>query len=112
MSLRAAKSTREILNLLSNGSGAAKLPSNISKIQLTLAFKGKNESAGARHFLKENLPRIQYNNPTVKYEVFKKADPTTKPTISIHFTNGGSKTIEIPRVYSETIVDQVFNATP
>lgn len=48
MSLRAAQSTREILKHLTTGPGAAKLPSNVSKIALTFALKGKNESAGAR----------------------------------------------------------------
>lgn len=49
MSLRAAQSTREILKHLTSGPGAAKLPSNVSKIALTFASKGKNESAGARY---------------------------------------------------------------
>jgi hypothetical protein len=48
MSLRTLKSTKEILQQLKSGSGAAQLPSNISKIALTFALKGKNESASAR----------------------------------------------------------------
>lgn len=48
MSLRSATSTREILKLLTSGPGAAKLPSNVSKIALAFSSKGKNESAGAR----------------------------------------------------------------
>jgi hypothetical protein len=86
-----------------------------------------------RHFLQENLPRIRYNNPTVEYEVYKTLDTSTKPTIAVHFckfrkrsfgirrqfidlyyfvANGTSKVIEIPRVQSNVIVDQVFAATP
>ncbi|KAI9478525.1 MAG: hypothetical protein EXX96DRAFT_571263 [Benjaminiella poitrasii] len=111
MSLRAAKSTREILKHLTTGPGSASLPSNISKIALTFALKGKNESASARHFLQENLPRIQYNNPHVGYEVNKSLDSTTKPTLAIHFNNGNSKVIDIARVNSNTIVEQVFAST-
>ncbi|CAO3633810.1 unnamed protein product [Mucor hiemalis] len=110
MSLRTAQSTREILKHLTSGPGAAKLSSNVSKIALTFASKGKNESAGARHFLQENLPRIRYNNPNVEYEVNKVLDTSIKPTIAVHFANGGSKVIEIPRVQSNVIVDKVFAA--
>lgn len=38
-----------------------------------------------RHFLNENLPRIQYNNPQVEYEVNKVADANIKPTVTLHF---------------------------
>lgn len=38
-----------------------------------------------RHFLQENLPRMQYNNPDVEFEVFKSADPATKPSVTVHF---------------------------
>ncbi|KAI8063406.1 uncharacterized protein B0P05DRAFT_476932 [Gilbertella persicaria] len=110
MSLRAAKSTRDILQQLTSGPGAAKLPSSITKISLTLAIKGQNESAGAKHFLHENLPRIQYNNPHVEYMVNKSLDASTKPTVSIHYANGTSKEIAIPRTQSNVIVDQVFNS--
>ncbi|KAI8351771.1 hypothetical protein EDC96DRAFT_577494 [Choanephora cucurbitarum] len=110
MSLRAAKSTREILKHLTSGPGASALPSNITKIALTMAIKGKNESAGAKHFLHENLPRIQYNNPHVEYVVNKSLDASTKPTVAIHFANGSQKVIDIPRVQSSVIVDQVFNS--
>ncbi|GAA5811809.1 hypothetical protein MFLAVUS_005254 [Mucor flavus] len=111
MSLRAAQSTREILKHLTSGPGASKLSSNVSKIALTFALKGKNESAGARHFLQENLPRIQYNNPNIEYEVTKVLDTTIKPTVAVHFANGTSKVIEIPKVQSNAIVDQVFAAS-
>ncbi|KAG2210551.1 uncharacterized protein EV154DRAFT_49203 [Mucor mucedo] len=111
MSLRAAQSTREILKHLTSGPGAAKLSPNVSKIALTFALKGKNESAGARHFLQENLPRIRYNNPNVEYQVSKVLDSSIKPTVAVHFSNGRSKVIEIPRVQSNVIVDQIFTAT-
>ncbi|KAI7903002.1 uncharacterized protein BX663DRAFT_509163 [Cokeromyces recurvatus] len=111
MSLRTAKSTSEILKHLTSGPGAAKLPSNVSKITLTFALKGKNESASARHFLRENLPRIQYNNPHVNYEVNKTLDATTTPKIAVHFSNGRSKEIDIARIHSDHIVERVFAST-
>lgn len=48
MSLRSLKSTREILAQLKSGPGASKLPSNVSKIALTYAIRGKNNSAAAK----------------------------------------------------------------
>lgn len=101
MSFRALKSTRDILQQLRTGPGATALPSNINKIALTFAIKGKNESASARymntvykeqwliinrHFLQENLPRIQYNNPHVEYEVNRVHDTSIKPTVTIHYS--------------------------
>ncbi|RCH79251.1 hypothetical protein CU098_000685, partial [Rhizopus stolonifer] len=102
------KTTKEIVQQLQTGPGSAQLSSNISKIALTFALKGKNESASARHFLQENLPRIQYNNPHVEYEVNKLLESSTKPTITLHFRNGGSKTLDIARVRSNIICDQIL----
>ncbi|KAI9263098.1 hypothetical protein BY458DRAFT_438770 [Sporodiniella umbellata] len=109
MSLRAAKTTREILQQLKSGLGASPLPSNVTKIALTFALKGKNESASARHFLQDSLPRIQYNNPGVEYEVKKVLDSSTKPTITLHYRNGGSKIIDIARVKSPLICSRIFD---
>ncbi|KAI8986353.1 hypothetical protein BDB01DRAFT_785297 [Pilobolus umbonatus] len=110
MSLRAATSTRAIIKQLSSGPGAYKLSPKVSKIALTFAIKGNNESASARHFLQENLPRIQYNNPNITYEVNKVSDPSIKPTVTLHFGNGTTKTIDIPRVQSSVICDEIFTA--
>lgn len=49
MALRSLKSTRDLITHLSSGVGASQLPSSITKISLTYAFKGKNESAGAKY---------------------------------------------------------------
>ncbi|KAI8081573.1 uncharacterized protein BX664DRAFT_340741 [Halteromyces radiatus] len=111
MSLRSIKSTRELISQLSSGVGSSKLPSSITKISLTYAFKGKNESAGAKHFLHETLPRMQYNNPSVLFELNKSADPTTKPVVTVHFGEKSS-TIDIPRLHSDTICEKVMDAKP
>ncbi|CDH58785.1 hypothetical protein RO3G_05511 [Lichtheimia corymbifera JMRC:FSU:9682] len=112
MSLRSLKSAREIVSKLQSGSGAQKLSPQVTKISLAYAFKGKTECAGAKHFLQENLPRMQYNNPDVEFEVFKSADPATKPSVTVHFGERGSKTIDIPTMQSDTICDKVFQASP
>ncbi|CAO3641223.1 unnamed protein product [Cunninghamella blakesleeana] len=112
MSLRSIKSTRELINQLSSGIGSTKLPSTITKLSLTYAFKGKNESAGAKHFLHETLPRIQYNNPSLKVELTKSSDPSTKPTVTVHFGQEKSKTIDIPLLHSDKIYEHILEAKP
>ncbi|KAI9261596.1 hypothetical protein BDA99DRAFT_537980 [Phascolomyces articulosus] len=112
MSLRMLKSAREIVAHLNTGVSAQKLSPEVSKIALTYAFKGKTECAGAKHFLHENLPRMQYNNPTVEFLVEKSADAATKPTVTIHFGDRGTIVIDIPNTHSDSICQQVFDAKP
>ncbi|CAG8447119.1 11396_t:CDS:2 [Ambispora gerdemannii] len=59
--------TAQILLDLRTGLGAAKLSPRVRKI--SLSFSRKEFNAGARYFLRENLPRIAYNNPTIPIEV-------------------------------------------
>ncbi|CAG8447173.1 8627_t:CDS:2 [Ambispora leptoticha] len=59
--------TARILLDLRTGLGAAKLGPRVRKI--SLSFSRKEFNAGARYFLRENLPRIAYNNPTIPIEV-------------------------------------------
>lgn len=42
-------STQKLLSRLQSGLGATKLSSNVTKISVSLAMKGKNECAGARY---------------------------------------------------------------
>ncbi|KAI8381030.1 uncharacterized protein BYT42DRAFT_565017 [Radiomyces spectabilis] len=111
MSLRALKSSREIISRLTSGAAARQLPSNVSKISLSYAIKGKNESASAKHFLHESLPCIQYNNPNVEFELKKSTDPSIKPTVTVHFGDR-SKVIDISRLHTDLICDQLFDAKP
>ncbi|KAI8137085.1 hypothetical protein BJV82DRAFT_636796 [Fennellomyces sp. T-0311] len=112
MSLRSLKSAREIVAQLGSGPGSQKLSPDVTKIALTYAFKGKTECAGAKHFLHENLPRMQYNNPSVEFIVEKSADAATKPTVTVHFGERGSKVIDIPNMHTDSICQKVFEVKP
>ncbi|ORZ01114.1 hypothetical protein BCR43DRAFT_168205 [Syncephalastrum racemosum] len=112
MALRSLKSARELASALASGPGAAPLASNITKISLAYAIKGINESASAKHFLHENLPRMQYNNPSVEFQLLQSEDPKTTPKLTVHFGNDQSKSFEIARMHSDAIVDLVTNAKP
>ncbi|ORX61653.1 hypothetical protein DM01DRAFT_1316474 [Hesseltinella vesiculosa] len=109
MALRSIQSTRELIKQLTSGVGAAPLPSSITKISMSYAVKGKNESAGAKHFLHETLPRMQYNNPNVVFELNKSTDPATKPVVTVHFGQR-SKSIDIPRMQSDAIYEHIVSA--
>ncbi|KAI9030737.1 hypothetical protein CLU79DRAFT_353320 [Phycomyces nitens] len=112
MSLRSLKSTRDIIASLTSGVGAQKLASNVSKISLTLPIKGKHQGMGAKHFLHESLPRLQYNNPSVVFEVAKKVDSKTAPELTIYFNEQNPKTLAIPSLHSDVICDMLLRATP
>ncbi|KAF9366464.1 hypothetical protein BGX34_002337 [Mortierella sp. NVP85] len=68
---------------LRNGIGAARLSPDVRKI--TLTFSRKSDNAGARYFLRENMPRIQYNNPAIQFEVNKLKEPGVSPELTIEF---------------------------
>ncbi|CAO3667238.1 unnamed protein product [Umbelopsis vinacea] len=89
-------STQKLLSRLQSGLGATKLSSNVTKISVSLAMKGKNECAGARHFIKENLPTIQYNNPSVEYEIIKSPDSAMKPLLTVSFADQSTKQLNLP----------------
>ncbi|KAL0090788.1 hypothetical protein J3Q64DRAFT_1707046 [Phycomyces blakesleeanus] len=112
MSLRSLKSTRDIIANLTTGVGAQKLAFNVSKVSLTIPIKGKHEGMGAKHFLHESLPRLQYNNPSVVFEVAKNVDPKTKPELTIHFNEQSPKILAIPSLHSDVICDMLLRATP
>lgn len=101
-------STQKLLSRLQSGLGATKLSPNVTKISVSLAMKGKNECAGARyaelkpgvpstcnqqpywlsrrrHFIRENLPTVQYNNPSVEYEIIKSPESAMKPLLTVSF---------------------------
>jgi len=40
---------------------------------------------GNRYFLRENMPRIQYNNPAIQFDVQKVQQPGVSPELTIEF---------------------------
>ncbi|CAG8499674.1 2650_t:CDS:2 [Diversispora eburnea] len=68
---------------LRTGLGAVKLSPEVKKVSLT--FTRKQDNAGARYFLRENLPRIAYHNPNVPIEVNISKEYGVKPILKIEF---------------------------
>ncbi|KAF9489210.1 hypothetical protein BDN71DRAFT_1593605 [Pleurotus eryngii] len=84
--------------------------SNLQSIKLTLA--SKNDHFGARHFLKEELPRIRWANPTLDIEVEKvpkSVKEAWKPELELRFTNGQAQTLDLQDKWSTTIVRELMD---
>ncbi|KAF4566492.1 hypothetical protein EYR36_011923 [Pleurotus pulmonarius] len=84
--------------------------SNLQSIKLTLA--SKNDHFGARHFLKEELPRIRWANPTLEIEVEKvpkSIKEAWKPELELRFTNGQAQTLDLHGKWSTTIVRELMD---
>jgi large subunit ribosomal protein MRP49 len=69
-----------------NGPGAAKLPSNVTKIHMEFARRLNDGHMGGRKFWKENLPRLKYHNPEVPMIVNRTQEQTGPATLSIYMS--------------------------
>ncbi|KAJ4485348.1 hypothetical protein J3R30DRAFT_3438960 [Lentinula aciculospora] len=79
---------------------------------LRLSYAYKNDHFGARHFVKEELPRIRYANPNLKVEVEKvpKAkEEHWKPEMELQLDNGSIKTINMHDKWSTTILQELLD---
>ncbi|CAE6534066.1 unnamed protein product [Rhizoctonia solani] len=79
---------------------------------LRLDLAPKNGHWGARHFLKDDLPRIAHANPGVTYEVnkfrqFTEEDPW-KPSLQLEFVDGTKHDIQVDGRRSEEILKDVM----
>ncbi|KAK6535445.1 hypothetical protein TWF694_001905 [Orbilia ellipsospora] len=80
---------RAKLHSIRNGTGAAILPPNVSKLSLVFNYKDSSKDnitghMGARKFFRECLPRLQYHNPTVDMSVLRRKTPELPATLTIH----------------------------
>ncbi|CAE6422986.1 ribosomal l51/s25/CI-B8 domain-containing protein [Rhizoctonia solani AG-1 IA] len=79
---------------------------------LRLDLAPKNGHWGARHFLKEDLPRIAYANPRVTYKVNKFRQLTKeapwKPSLQLEFADGATHEIEVDGKRSEEIMKDLM----
>ncbi|KAF9432572.1 hypothetical protein BGZ76_010605 [Entomortierella beljakovae] len=98
-----------IVSDLRNGLGAVRLSSDVKKI--SLMFSRKSDNAGARHFLRENMPRIQYNNPAIQFEVKKVQEAGVAPELTVEFANSEIKKIPCSRIQSSEICKQLLSVT-
>ncbi|KAF9585072.1 hypothetical protein BGW38_004005 [Lunasporangiospora selenospora] len=98
-----------IVSDLRNGLGAVRLRPDVRKV--TLRYSGKSDNAGARYFARENLPRIQYNNPSILVEVQKLKEAGVVPELTVEFANSDVKKISCSRIQSSEICKQFLSVT-
>ncbi|KAF9958996.1 hypothetical protein BGZ65_000931 [Modicella reniformis] len=98
-----------VVHDLRNGLGAVRLRPDVKKV--TLTFSSKSDNAGARYFLRENMPRIQYNNPAIQFEVNKLQESGVNPELTIEFANNDIRKISCSRIQSSEICKHFLSAT-
>ncbi|KAJ6614923.1 hypothetical protein B0H10DRAFT_2043216 [Mycena sp. CBHHK59/15] len=82
----------------------------IASLRLTLA--ARNDHFGARHFLKEQLPRIRYANPELPIEVQKRTKRSAddwRPEIELRFRDGKSHTLNLHAKWSSAILRELMD---
>ncbi|KZS90248.1 hypothetical protein SISNIDRAFT_488459 [Sistotremastrum niveocremeum HHB9708] len=88
-------------------------PSLPSLQSLRLTYAVKNNHFGARHFAKEELPRIQYANPSLRISVDKKPIQSLKTEgakLILGFHNKPEQTIDISSKESSTILEAILTS--
>ncbi|KAI0761162.1 hypothetical protein BD413DRAFT_591883 [Trametes elegans] len=82
---------------------------NLKSLKLTYAYR--NDHWGARHFVKEDLPRIRYANPSVDISVDKKLktkEETWAPEFVVELKNGTTHNLDINGKWSTTIFSELM----
>ncbi|KAG6830853.1 hypothetical protein H0H87_006913 [Tephrocybe sp. NHM501043] len=83
--------------------------SGLKSLKLSLAFQ--NDHFGARHFVKEHLPRIRYANPNLDIQVEKwrkTKEEVWRPEMELEFANGKHETIDMNEKWSTTILKELM----
>ncbi|KAF3933324.1 hypothetical protein ABW19_dt0201796 [Dactylella cylindrospora] len=97
------------------GTGAAIMPPNVTKILLNMNNKSANGHMGARKFLRECLPRLQFHNPTVDMQVHRAKATTGSATLTVHFSDPSSQpsTVELDLLnrFPEDIMSELVEKT-
>ncbi|KAG5337488.1 hypothetical protein C0989_009524 [Termitomyces sp. Mn162] len=81
----------------------------LKSIKLSLAFR--NDHFGARHFVKEQLPRIRWANPDLDIQVEKwrkTKQEAWRPEMELEFADGTQKTIDMHEKWSTTILKELM----
>ncbi|KAJ7104310.1 hypothetical protein B0H15DRAFT_809427 [Mycena belliarum] len=81
----------------------------LSSLRLTLA--ARNDHFGARHFLKEQLPRIRYANPDLEIHVrklTKRVKEEWRPELQLSFHDGTTQNLSLHSKWSTAIVRELM----
>ncbi|KAG9310381.1 hypothetical protein JVU11DRAFT_9516 [Chiua virens] len=80
--------------------------------RISLTYAAKNDHMGARHFVKEKLPRIRWANPLLEiavHRVPKTREETWAPHATVEFEDGKTSTIDLSNKWSTTIAKELMD---
>jgi len=83
---------------------------NLQSLRVTMARK--NDHFGARHFVKEDLPRSQFANPKLQIEVEKKVQTEEidfSSTMEVKLAGGQTRTINLDGKWSTNIFEDLMD---
>ncbi|KAH6905794.1 hypothetical protein BKA70DRAFT_1291095 [Coprinopsis sp. MPI-PUGE-AT-0042] len=107
----ASKAPSKLSQILAQLKAAPQLSlQDVKSIKMSYAFR--NDHWGARHFAKEQLPRIRWANPNIEIEVAKvpkTKDEQWRPELEVHFENGTSQTLNLTSKWSSTITKELMD---
>jgi hypothetical protein len=98
---------QKILERLTTGIGATVLPPSVKQINITMQRHTSYYSI--RYFIRENLRRIQYQNPDIKIFI-ERVDQFQKPKIKVLLEDGTVKemTVKERKLHSDQVCKQLF----
>jgi len=88
-------------------------PTLVGVKSITLTLAQQNDHFGARHFLKEDMPRIRYANPKVGIQVNKLPktnEEACKPELVLEFSDSRKQSFDIQNKWSSRIFEEVMDS--
>ncbi|KIO24900.1 hypothetical protein M407DRAFT_76403 [Tulasnella calospora MUT 4182] len=79
---------------------------------LSVTFAKRNAHYGARHFVKDDLPRVAYSNPNLKISVERRdhlRESPWAPELRAEFADGTKSTIDMTQKHSSAILQELLN---
>ncbi|CCM06487.1 uncharacterized protein FIBRA_08756 [Fibroporia radiculosa] len=83
---------------------------SVKSLKVTLA--SRNDHFGARHFVKEDLPRIRYVNPALDIQVNKlpkSLQDSWQPEMIVEFRDGSTQTLNMNQKWSSAIFQELMD---
>ncbi|KAG8220706.1 hypothetical protein J3R82DRAFT_3002 [Butyriboletus roseoflavus] len=80
--------------------------------RINLTYAARNDHMGARHFVKEELPRIRWANPLLEIAVNrvpKTRDERWAPQATIEFQDGTTSMIDMSNKWSTSIAKELMD---
>ncbi|GAO47989.1 hypothetical protein SAICODRAFT_31762 [Saitoella complicata NRRL Y-17804] len=109
------KRVAEALRNIRVGPGAAVFSPQVKALSLTFRFENYAGQMGARVFFRENLPRIQYHNPTLPITVTRDHAKDNACKMIVTMADGTTQEISMLRKESSRICSELLSvakATP